>query len=178
MKKTITIIASCGLASGLAIAQAQDTEGYDQEHDATTESHESSEYGTMDSTSSSDPMAQTTADDTDEMGDMMDEDTDVAELSVADLDGKTISTATGEEIGEIDEVWSSSGENERVALVEVGGFLGVGEKTIAIPLSDLQPAASGDGYVTSMTRESIEAHPEFDETGYTQEDDAGDDTGY
>ena len=91
---------------------------------------------------------------------------DISEMSAEDLSGKTVVTATGEEIGDIDEVGYSSTHQERVAIIEAGGFLGVGEKRIAVALSDLE-AGTDDTVKTSLTRESIEAQEEFDEAGFT-----------
>jgi hypothetical protein len=91
---------------------------------------------------------------------------DLAEMTSEELSGKSVVTSAGEDIGEIGEIGYSSTHQERVATVEVGGFLGVGEKRIAIPLSDL--AMGDDGNVrTSLTRESIESQAEFDEAGFT-----------
>ncbi len=91
----------------------------------------------------------------------------LSELSAEELRGQTIVTADGEEIGEINEVGYSSTHQERVATVEVGGFLGVGQKQIAIPLSQIQKSVDDPERVqTSMTRQSIEAEEEFDETGF------------
>lgn len=95
---------------------------------------------------------------------------DLTSLSAEELVGKTIQTSDGEEIGTIDEVWTNATSSERVAVVEAGGFLGVGERTIAIPVSDLQKATSGEGYRTSQTRGSLESQPEFDDSGYTREE--------
>jgi sporulation protein YlmC with PRC-barrel domain len=91
---------------------------------------------------------------------------DLSEMSADKLSGKSVVTAEGEEIGEIDEVGYSSTHQERVAVIEVGGFLGVGEKRIALPLSELQIGAD-DEVETTMTRDSIEMQEEFDEAGFT-----------
>lgn len=91
----------------------------------------------------------------------------LSNLSAEELRGQTIVTSDGEEIGQINEVGYSSTHQERVATVEVGGFLGVGQKQIAIPLSKIQKSVDDPEAVqTSMTRESIEAEEEFDETGF------------
>lgn len=94
------------------------------------------------------------------------EGTDLSDMTADQLSGKTVVTSTGEEIGEIDEVGYSSTHQERVAVIEAGGFLGVGEKRIAVPLSELQMGTE-DNITTSLTRESIEAQEEFDEAGFT-----------
>jgi sporulation protein YlmC with PRC-barrel domain len=91
---------------------------------------------------------------------------DVADMSADKLSGKSVVTSTGEEIGQIDQVGYSATHQERVAVIEAGGFLGVGQKRIAVPLSELQ-TGTDDSVQTSMTRESIEAQEEFDEAGFT-----------
>ena len=101
---------------------------------------------------------------------------DVSTMTAAELKGKKVLTLTGEEIGEIDEVGISGTRQERVATVEVGGFLGISEKTIAIPLSELQSSVSGEDSVkTSLTRTSIETLPEFDESDFSADDEDDDD---
>ncbi|MEX2496669.1 MAG: PRC-barrel domain-containing protein [Woeseia sp.] len=92
---------------------------------------------------------------------------DVTAMTAEELSGKTIVTDDGEEIGDIGEVGYSSTHQERVATVEVGGFLGVGQKRIAIPLSELQSAEQEGQVKTTMTRDSIESQQEFEESGFT-----------
>ena len=76
----------------------------------------------------------------------------------ADLEGKTVVTLTGDEVGTIGQVGKSPGSGERVATLDVGGFLGVGEKTIAVPLSRLHRSESdGDRLRISMMRTAIES---------------------
>jgi hypothetical protein len=50
------------------------------------------------------------------------------------------------------------------AIVGVGGFLGLGEHDVAIPLDQLNLA--GDRITTAMTKEQLEALPEYDENAY------------
>jgi sporulation protein YlmC with PRC-barrel domain len=92
--------------------------------------------------------------------------TDMADMTADKLSGKSVVTATGEEIGEIDQVGYSATHQERVAVIEAGGFLGVGEKRIALPLSELEMGSDGN-VKTSMERDSIESQEEFDEAGFT-----------
>lgn len=82
------------------------------------------------------------------------------------LSGKSVVTTTGEEIGQIDQVGYSATHQERVAVVEAGGFLGVGEKRVAVPLSELKMGSDGN-VKTTMDRDSIEAQEEFDEASFT-----------
>lgn len=88
-----------------------------------------------------------------------------SDMSADQLEGMTIVTETGEEIGEIDRVGQ---RQERVVTVDVGGFMGIAEKTVAIPLSELEVTA--DGHLqTTLTKEALERRKEFDEQGFTEE---------
>jgi len=91
---------------------------------------------------------------------------DIADMTADKLSGKSVVTADGEEIGDIDEVGYSATHQERVAVIEAGGFLGVGEKRVAVPLSELELGSDGN-VKTTMDRDSIESQEEFDEAGFT-----------
>lgn len=96
-----------------------------------------------------------------------------ANLPAEQLEGMTVLSIDGEEIGEIDQVGYSTTHQERIVVVEAGGFLGVGEKRIAIPLSELgqaDAASAADSIQSNLSRESIEAEAEFDEAGFTPDD--------
>lgn len=95
----------------------------------------------------------------------------LSNIAAGELVGKKVLTLTGEEIGEIGAVGESSAYTGRLALVEVGGVLGAGNKTIAIPLAELEESVSDEHSVrTSLTRSTIESHPDFDESSFTPEE--------
>jgi sporulation protein YlmC with PRC-barrel domain len=192
MKKTVAIMTGLALSGSMALAQEQETtEDYDPARDIVTETERDrglgmetprqdspiqSEYGT-------EPQTQTESDmrtdpygteesqsqsDTEQSASSQEHEghTDISQMSSDMLAGKSVVTATGEEIGEIDEVGYSATHQERVAVIEAGGFLGVAEKRIAVPLSELQ-IGTDDNVTTTLTRDSIEAQEEFDEAGFT-----------
>lgn len=138
-------------------SQTQTTDPYGTETETQTQTDP---YGTETETQTETYGAETGS----EMGQ------DVTAMTSEELQGKTIVTETGEEIGSINQVGYSSTHQERVATVEVGGFLGVGQKTIAVPLTDLQSGQEEDQLKTSMTRESIESQQEFDESQLTADE--------
>lgn len=88
--------------------------------------------------------------------------TGVARASTTDLPGKTIVTAQGEEVGTVEQVGYSRQHGERVATVNVGGFLGAGDKVIAIPISELGLGGEDELVTTSMNRAALERAQEFD----------------
>lgn len=81
-------------------------------------------------------------------------------ITVGDLDDMDVVNAQGDEIGEVEDVLMEGGEIAGVA-VEVGGFLGIGDKTVVVPLDQL--SLQGDDLVTNLTEEELEALPEWDD---------------
>ncbi|MEQ9332411.1 PRC-barrel domain-containing protein [Thalassobaculum sp.] len=77
-----------------------------------------------------------------------------------ELVGKTVHGADQEEVGEIDDVvMAESGKVESV-LVDVGGFLGIGAKQVAIPVANLE--VQGETLVAAgLTKKQAEAMPEY-----------------
>lgn len=74
--------------------------------------------------------------------------------------GKSVNTQNGEEVGEVEDViFSRQGKVSHV-LVDVGGFLGIGEKTVALKLNQLQ--VDQDHALFKGTRSDLENMPEVD----------------
>ena len=81
-------------------------------------------------------------------------------VSVDDLEDMDIYSAGGDEVGGIEAVLVD-GTGKPVAIAaDVGGFLGVGDKDVVIGLD--QVTKSGERLTVAMTKEQIEALPEFD----------------
>lgn len=193
MRKFLALLTGTALAGGMAVAQqeqdpTQDPVDQTQEpvQDQTSEyGEEVGEWDQRDSVSQTEEptqtedstMGETETQESTTYSQEMEMEHGLSDMSVEELQGTTVVTATGEEIGEIDRIGHSEEHQERVATVDVGGFLGVAEKTIAIPLSELE--TSSDGNVqTTLTKETIESQEEFDEQGFTEESSTEEDTGY
>lgn len=92
----------------------------------------------------------------------------MAKLTADDLEGQTVYGSDGESIGEVDElVLGDQGEISEV-VVDVGGFLGIGEKPVALPFSDLQISQDPDDMnaikvSTRHTQEELEAMESWEE---------------
>lgn len=75
--------------------------------------------------------------------------------------------ASGDDVGEVEDVAVAG--NRLFAIVEVGGFLGLGEHDVAIPLDRLSYA--NDRIVLyNLTEEELEQMPEFNEGDYASLD--------
>lgn len=81
--------------------------------------------------------------------------------TVDEIEDMSILTSGGERIGEVDELLLN-GEGRIVAVsVEVGGFLGVGDREVVLGLDQLTP--EGDAFRVDMTRSEIEGLPSWDD---------------
>jgi len=86
---------------------------------------------------------------------------------VADLVGAEV-IGGGEKVGEVDDiVISTAGADSVRVVLQVGGVAGVGEKRVALPLSELivERAGGGDGETTlrvALDGESLQRLPEFE----------------
>jgi sporulation protein YlmC with PRC-barrel domain len=91
------------------------------------------------------------------------------DLSAEKLNGTTVYGADEANIGEIgDVILTTDGKVEAVVL-DVGGFLGVGEKPVAVSMENLAFMADKDGnqyLYTTFTKEQLEAHPAYDKDSY------------
>lgn len=96
------------------------------------------------------------------------------QISAENLNGATVYGANEENIGEIgDVILSPEGEVDAV-IVDVGGFLGVGSKEVAVGMDNLtfMTDEGGDLYLyTEFTQEELEAQPEYDEATYAEQRD-------
>ncbi|MDX9861868.1 MAG: PRC-barrel domain-containing protein [Rhodospirillales bacterium] len=73
--------------------------------------------------------------------------------------GKSVVNAEGEEIGEISKIAGNQ------VIVEVGGFLGIGARDVALDWSQVSSTGMGDDMKlqTTLTKEELEAMPEYKE---------------
>lgn len=83
------------------------------------------------------------------------------ELTPALLEGATIYGADDHKVGTVSHVHGSGASSQIV--LDVGGFLGIGAKPVAVPASQLDFMRDEDGdihAVTSWTKDQLEAMPE------------------
>jgi hypothetical protein len=71
----------------------------------------------------------------------------------------------GDKVGKIENVVLDQ-TGKYYAVVSVGGFLGIGDKDVALPLNDLQ-LGQGEAYLMSAaTEDQLKQMPEYDENQY------------
>ncbi|MGO4726083.1 MULTISPECIES: PRC-barrel domain-containing protein [unclassified Inquilinus] len=82
----------------------------------------------------------------------------------SDLIGASVTNANGDSIGKTSDVLvTKDSKTVDAVVIDVGGFLGIGSKSVAIPLEQLTIGARPDqGVKTAMTKEQLEALPAFE----------------
>jgi Family of unknown function (DUF6470)/PRC-barrel domain len=84
---------------------------------------------------------------------------DLMQVTAADLEGRDVVTLHGEEVGEIEGIFQNGGKF--YAIVAHGGFLGIGEDRVALPVERI--AMQGDQVVLlGLTEEQLAQMPEYD----------------
>ena len=90
---------------------------------------------------------------------------DVTAMSEADLLGKRVIGPNNEDLGEISAVAIGAEGAITAAVVDVGGFLGIGEKPVALGANELTIVRNAGGTVdhfqVSMTQDQLEALPTY-----------------
>jgi hypothetical protein len=83
----------------------------------------------------------------------------VDDNKVETLLGKDVTSAKGEKLGSITDIIVSHSGEIRAAVIDFGGFLGVGSRKIAVAWPTLH--FSQNGITLSMTRDELRVTPEY-----------------
>ena len=86
------------------------------------------------------------------------------DISANKLINESVKNAANEAIGDVNDVLISGDGKVAAVIVGVGGFLGLGEKNVAIPFDQLAFAKDAEGNLavsTSMTKEGLQSAPEY-----------------
>lgn len=94
---------------------------------------------------------------------VMDDAVSPAEPTVDDLTGATVKDPAGDDVGSVEDL-VMDGDIITAALIDVGGFLGIGTHRVAVPIEALNIVRKDDGVevdhvVIDMTKEQLEALP-------------------
>lgn len=102
-------------------------------------------------------------------------------INAEELIGEDVYSIDGEDIGDISTLMVGSDGQIRNVIVSFGGFLGMGEKEVALPWDRFTVGPEGEQITVDVTEAEIEAMPDFDwpeeyETGTLLRDDTVMDT--
>ena len=92
-------------------------------------------------------------------------DAQVGELGseVTSILGKKVQGPKGEDLGRVVDVLADGSGRVRAAIIDFGGFLGVGTRRIAVdwPLLRFDPNARDKNLILSLSREKLQSAPEY-----------------
>ena len=100
--------------------------------------------------------------------------TPAGEIRAEELVGTTVYGANDEHVGEIGDVILGADNKVDSIIIDVGGFLGIGEKEVAVALDNLAFMADADNkryLYTNFTKEQLEAQPAYDKATYAEKRD-------
>ena len=98
----------------------------------------------------------------------------VGEIRGDDLKGTTVYGANDVKVGEIGDVVLTPDNKPDAVIVDVGGFLGMGEKEVAVGMDNLKFMTDKDGkkyLYTTFTKEQLEAQAAYDKGSYAEKRD-------
>jgi sporulation protein YlmC with PRC-barrel domain len=86
-----------------------------------------------------------------------------ATVAASGILGRAVTGPDGKEIGRVVDVLVDAGSNPRAAVIDVGGFLGVGARRIAVNWSDLTfpPTGSDASIKLDLTSNQISSAPPY-----------------
>ncbi|NVM88614.1 sporulation protein YlmC with PRC-barrel domain [Variovorax sp. SG517] len=81
------------------------------------------------------------------------------------VEGTTVYNTAGDKLGSIDDLMIDKLSGQvRYAVMEFGGFLGIGTDRYPIPWSMLKYDTAQEGYVVPLRKETLEGAPKYDDT--------------
>jgi sporulation protein YlmC with PRC-barrel domain len=90
-------------------------------------------------------------------------------ISANDFIGKRVYSRAGDDIGEVNDLIMTGNGGIQAVVLGVGGFLGIGEKDVAISMASIDMAKDGTAVrlVVDGTKEQFNAAPAYDRTTRT-----------
>ncbi|MER9295132.1 PRC-barrel domain-containing protein [Mesorhizobium sp. M0621] len=95
----------------------------------------------------------------------------VGEIRADDLKGTTVYGANDAKVGVIGDVVLTPDKKPDAVIVDVGGFLGIGAKEVAVGMDNLKFMTDKDGnkyLYTTFTKEQLEAQTAYDKGSYAE----------
>jgi sporulation protein YlmC with PRC-barrel domain len=87
-----------------------------------------------------------------------------------DLEGMDVVNSQGDKVGDIKEVVLSQDRTKAHAVIEAGGFLGIGARDVLVPLEELRPQGD-DRLQMDTTKEQLKARGEYKSDQYVELED-------
>jgi hypothetical protein len=90
-----------------------------------------------------------------------------SDINPGDYMEREVYTADGESIGKVDKLVTNNSDHTVYAVVGVGGFLGIGEKDVAIPIDKLQLQSNKLQLASGITKDSLKQQMKYEESEFS-----------
>jgi hypothetical protein len=90
----------------------------------------------------------------------------LAAMPASDLIGTDVKNQEGETVADIVDLVKEQGSEEIYAVLSVGGFLGIGDKRVMVPLDELQVDQEGEVIMANASEDQLRDMPEFNQEGF------------
>jgi hypothetical protein len=98
----------------------------------------------------------------------------VGDIRSEDLVGTTVYGADDVKVGQIGDIALAADKKVDAVIMDVGGFLGIGEKEVAVGMDNLKFMTDKDGkkyLYTSFTKDQLEKQAAYDKGSYSEKRD-------
>lgn len=94
---------------------------------------------------------------------------DAKVMSASDFVGKRVYSKNGDDIGEVNDLIVTDNGSVQAVILGVGGFLGMGEKDVAVSMASIEMIQDGSNVrlVVDGTKDQFNAAPTYDRTTRT-----------
>ena len=90
----------------------------------------------------------------------------LAAMPASDVIGTEVQNREGETVAEIVDLVKQQGADEIYAVLSVGGFLGIGDKEVLVPLDELEVGQEGEVVMANASEDQLREMPQYEEEGY------------
>jgi hypothetical protein len=90
----------------------------------------------------------------------------LAAMPASDVIGADVVNAEGQTVADIVDLVKKTGEEDLYAVLSVGGFLGIGDKKVVVPINDLDVTQDGQIVMANASEDQLKNMPTFEEEGY------------
>lgn len=88
-------------------------------------------------------------------------------LTAEQIIGRDVVNKNGEDVGQVERLVIQPDKGDVHAVISVGGFLGIGDRDVAIPLKEMEFGEENVTLMSQQTKEDLEALPEYEENEWT-----------
>ena len=90
----------------------------------------------------------------------------LAAMPASDVIGTEVQNAEGDTVAEIVDLVKRQGQEDLFAVLSVGGFLGIGDKKVVVPLDELRVGQEGEIVMVNASEDQLKEMPAYEEEGY------------